>query len=774
MLTYTHGSRPIRVSRDVHLLDRGKIINKTELTLRLDRDRQGESFLDAQSHVTKMAAASIVQKYRQKHMIAPPRLNVKACRTTLYHNQTISNRTSTPSAVIADHGAAIADHGAAITVQAVQVASVTSRSPARGGAASRVAAVTSSCPRIVNTLQRHLPAWKSLHPCDWILRSITHGYRLQFAKRPPLMRDVIPTVATGQALAALREEIQALLAKGAIQRVNLEESPAGFYSKYFLTKKKTGEMRPILDLRGLNRYLKKFRFKMLTTSTLLSRVRRGTWFTSVDLKDAFFHISIYPPHRKFLRFSLDGEVYQYTVLPFGMSLSPRVFTKCTQAAVAPLRAQGVRLDTYLDDWLISADSRQEASRQTETVVSHLTSLGFILNYKKSSLVPSQQTTFLGVMLDSTTLMARLTPERIQKFLSCVAAFRPGTHVPYKACMQVAGFMASAIHLVRLGRYYMRPFQRWMIALRIPSSQGSRMVYVTTACARTLQPWRRAALLSQGVRVGMVSSLKVITTDASLTGWGAVHEGMSAKGTWSPAFRTKHINYLELMAVLLALKRFEPFVKDCHVLVRTDNTATKYYINKQGGLASLELDALARELALWCDSRLKSIRASHLAGLQNNGADLLSRGRYYYDDWSLHPGVAEQIFNRYGRPQVDLFASEENAKCSRFFSIRGTAPLGLEALAHAWPRELLYAFPPFRLIPQVLDRVRRLGLSVLLVAPGWGTWRSEIAPLLYNHPWRLPPLRDIVSQANGDILHPRPVELDLWVWPVRGNAWPPMD
>ena len=92
-----------------------------------------------------------------------------------------------------------------------------------------------------------------------------------------------------------------------------------------------------------------------------------------------------------------------------------------------------------------------------------------------------------------------------------------------------------------------------------------------------------------------------------------------------------------------------------------------------------------------------------------------------------------------------------------------------ALAHDWPRSLLYAFPPLQLIRPVMERVRQQGLSVLLVAPGWGTWRSEIAPLLYAHPWRLPPLRDLVSQADGSILHPRPAELDLWVWPVGVSA-----
>ena len=272
---------------------------------------------------------------------------------------------------------------------------------------------------------------------------------------------------------------------------------------------------------------------------------------------------------------------------------------------------------------------------------------------------------------------------------------------------------------------------------------------------------------------MVSSFKVVTTDASLSGWGTILDGRTAKGTWDAAFRTKHINYLELMAVLLALKRFEPLLVGCHVLVRMDDTTTMAYINKQGGMASSSLDALARELILWCDSRLESIRAVHLPGLQNHGADLLSRGRYYYIDWVLHSGVAKQIFGKYGCPSVELFASEQNAKCSRYFSIQGSATMSLEALAHEWPRELLYAFPLLRLIYPVLDRVRSGGLSVLLVAPHWGSWRSEIAPLLYDVLWRLPPLKDLVSQAGGTILHPRPEDLDLWVWPVRGPSSPPV-
>ena len=120
---------------------------------------------------------------------------------------------------------------------------------------------------------------------------------------------------------------------------------------------------------------------------------------------------------------------------------------------------------------------------------------------------------------------------------------------------------------------------------------------------------------------------------------------------------------------------------CHILVRTDNTTAVSYIDRQGGLRSLTLHVLARELILWCDSRLLSVIASHVPGLWNRGADLLSREHCHYAEWALHPAVAAQTWAIFGRPQVDLFTSEEDAKCPLFFSMRKTASLGLNALSY---------------------------------------------------------------------------------------------
>ena len=128
-----------------------------------------------------------------------------------------------------------------------------------------------------------------------------------------------------------------------------------------------------------------------------------------------------------------------------------------------------------------------------------------------------------------------------------------------------------------------------------------------------------------------------------------------------------------------------------------------------------------------------------------------------------------IWSRFGSPVADLFAAEENTKCPLFFAARGRSTLGNDALSGVWPRGLLYAFPPLTLIPPLLAKIRATGARMLLVAPGWGAWVSDIIPLLYDEPWTLPLRRDLLRQAGDEIFHERPQDLDLRVWPLLVNV-----
>lgn len=60
------------------------------------------------------------------------------------------------------------------------------------------------------------------------------------------------------------------------------------------------------------------------------------WMAKIDLRDAYFHFSIHPSHRRFLSFAIGNSHFQYVALPFGLAASPRVFSKCVVIIVAHL------------------------------------------------------------------------------------------------------------------------------------------------------------------------------------------------------------------------------------------------------------------------------------------------------------------------------------------------------------------------------------------------------------------------------------------------------
>ncbi len=57
----------------------------------------------------------------------------------------------------------------------------------------------------------------------------------------------------------------------------------------FCERLAVGGLRPILDLRPINRALYKPAFKKTTLKQILAQIRPEDWFISVDLKDAYFH-----------------------------------------------------------------------------------------------------------------------------------------------------------------------------------------------------------------------------------------------------------------------------------------------------------------------------------------------------------------------------------------------------------------------------------------------------------------------------------------------------
>lgn len=128
---------------------------------------------------------------------------------------------------------------------------------------------------------------------------------------------------------------------------------------------------------------------IFSVKNLLSQ---GCFVATIDLHDAYLHIPMAASSQNFLRLALrEGKKLihlQFRALPFGLSSSPRVFTKVMAEALAPLRLEGISVVPYLDDLLFFAQTREDLQRNLVRAPSYLESIGWILNLQKSNLVPS--------------------------------------------------------------------------------------------------------------------------------------------------------------------------------------------------------------------------------------------------------------------------------------------------------------------------------------------------------------------------------------------------
>ncbi len=138
-------------------------------------------------------------------------------------------------------------------------------------------------------------------------------------------------------------------------------------------------------------------------------------------------------------------------------------------------------------------------------------------------------------------------------------------------------MAAASNMITFGLLQMRPLQWWLrITGFFPRGKPFCMIKITRRCLSALDMWKKPWFLSLGPVFGAQCCHVMLTTDASLTGRGAVMSD-SAQGLWEGLHLMWHINCLEMLAVFQALTHFLPDLRGHHVLVHTENTSLVSYI-----------------------------------------------------------------------------------------------------------------------------------------------------------------------------------------------------
>ena len=474
-------------------------------------------------------------------------------------------------------------------------------------------------------LQEFWQVWQTMGSNPRVVSILKRGYTLPFNQRPVLTR--FPVVQSGYANPSknmhLKEALVSLMRKLVVEKVVVKSSLA-FYNRLFLVPKPNGKWRPILDLSRLNLFLSTGTFKMETPETIRLSLKTGEWVTSLDFSDAYFHIPIAPRSRKYLRFFLFLQTFQFTALPFGLATAPLEFTKVVKEVKLMAQARGIRIHQYLDDWLLRAPSPEICLQHTQTLLALCRQLGWVVNMTKSELVPKQVFNFVGYRFDLITGRVLPTQDRWETLQEKLRFMKDHHQCTVRQFMSLIGLLTATEKQVCAGRLHMRPIQ-WHLKKHwhVPEVL-EKVIPVPQSLHPHLDWWLDEANVLKGQPLHPLQHAVQIFTDASNEGWGAHLGDFTARGVWSPLEGRLHINFLEMKAVLLALRQLEHLCKDQIVLVATDNTTVVSYINKQGGMRSGSLCALLWRLLSWCHHRGITLRARHIPGRLNVIADKLSR------------------------------------------------------------------------------------------------------------------------------------------------------
>ena len=231
----------------------------------------------------------------------------------------------------------------------------------------------------------------------------------------------------------------------------------------------------MIDLSHLNGFVDVSHFHKGTTQSVLQSLRVGDWMVSLDLQDAYLQVPVHPSSRRYLRFCVEGSIFQFRALCFGLSTAPQVFTRVMAPVSAIMHRHRFRILRYLYDWLVLASIFQEIVRAR----------GFssgCVNLPKSSFDPSRNQDYLGMTIQTFPLRVFPTLKRIQKLSLLLQDFLSTRVHPVAVWRQLLGVMSSISALVPGARLRMRSLQ-----LRLNVSGSSSVGGGSVVLGRLLPP-----------------------------------------------------------------------------------------------------------------------------------------------------------------------------------------------------------------------------------------------------------------------------------------------
>ena len=561
-------------------------------------------------------------------------------------------------------------------------------------------------------LRGALKFWNDIHAPRFILDVIEYGYKLPLLQIPPPFTARNNSSALEQS-AFVESAINDLVINGCVTEVF--EAPS-IINPLSVSIQKSGKKRLILDLRHVNQFLYKSRFRCEDLSIAKEILNPGDFMFTFDLKSGY--------QKKYLSFawifsSGRTRFFQFSVLPFGLSSAPYLFTKLLKPLVKKWRSEAKSIVVYLDDGLGAAADKNKAKITSLQVHADLLKSGFLPNETKCVWEPTQVITWLGAVLNTSTSEISATVKRItslQVDLTALLAISSSCH-PVRKLASVCGKIISLGSCVG---NVSRLMSRNLFAVINTAPTWNSCVRLSSEALDELNFWKSNVASLNGITIWPVrhKPSKIVYSDASGSACGSFieFEGKMFHQNWSGFEKAQSSTFRELLAVSLSMKAFVESLKAQTVTWFTENQNVVRIVNS--GSKTPALQELAMDIHRTCLLNAINIDMQWIPRDLNGVADDISKF-VDYDDYMINDTVFNALDGLWGPHTCDRFACSYNAKVqcfnSRFYQPGSS---GVNAFSQDWSHHNNWLCPPVYLTRKVVKHMEICSAQGTLIVPLW--------------------------------------------------------
>lgn len=407
----------------------------------------------------------------------------------------------------------------------------------------------------------------------------------------------------------VRKKLKEMLESNIIRR-----STSNYINPIVISIKKDGSVRFCLDARKLNKKLLRDYETPINIEEIFQQCHGIKFMSSFDLTNSFWQIPLAEESKKYTAFMIDGNVYEFNVVPFGTSTSTAALVRGLNLSIGDLKQFVI---PFVDDILCVSKNFEEHLNHLRILFECCKRDNYTLKFSKSRFV-HKEIPFLGYVLTNQGIKAQTEKLEIilnhppPKNMKSLQSFLGFVNFYTKFIKNYSECSKPLLNLLKKGTEY-----KWTEEHQV-AFDAIKKLFVSTLILKFPKP----------------NKPYILTTDASYHTIAAILSQRNDDGDEeiitciSRTLRGSELNYFttekELLAIVWSCSKLDAYLKGAsRVTVRTDHEALKF-LNK--------CNFHNARLIRWCLALQDyNIDYEYIPGNQNNAADFLTRCTKILDD-----------------------------------------------------------------------------------------------------------------------------------------------